>query len=335
MSDIVVKQDINSSEKNNLTFQEYQSIYNELTNKVESLRKRFQKSFILEKTHVQHLHEIIKTVNSQYKIVSLNTNVVVYQSDKTKKTYSSIENFLKIDTLIKATESIQIEYNILIDSQNINKKQNYKISILLVSDLISFEKIRDEIPIEIVDLIEKDNISINIEYIDYIVAKNYLNYLNDWVDDISDKVNPLDEQLSKNKYKIANILKLIVLTTSICLVISYIPKYIMETETNMQVLVKYLIYSMLIFYISEKISVFVSYIVKKNLIYLNNYSAIIFTTEDKKNYDIYKNSRKRRIRVFAMTFVLTIVYGVISSIIATTIMEKDINGSIKKVEFEK
>ncbi|HAC70279.1 MAG TPA: hypothetical protein DCF41_01005 [Arcobacter skirrowii] len=335
MSDIVVKQDINSSEKNNLTFQEYQSIYNELTNKVESLRKRFQKSFILEKTHVQHLHEIIKTVNSQYKIVSLNTNVVVYQSDKTKKTYSSIENFLKIDTLIKATESIQIEYNILIDSQNINKKQNYKISILLVSDLISFEKIRDEIPIEIVDLIEKDNISINIEYIDYIVAKNYLNYLNDWVDDISDKVNPLDEQLSKNKYKIANILKLIVLTTSICLVISYIPKYIMETETNMQVLVKYLIYSMLIFYISEKISVFVSYIVKKSLIYLNNYSAIIFTTEDKKNYDIYKNSRKRRIRVFAMTFVLTIVYGVISSIIATTIMEKDINGSIKKVEFKK
>lgn len=323
MSNIITEQTNNENRNRNLTFQEYQSIYNELTNRTEQIKKKYQKSFNLIKTHISHLNEIIKTINTQYKVVSCNSNVVAFQSDKTEKVYSSIENFLAIDTLIKATESLRVEYNILIDTPNINKKQNYKISILLVSDLTTFEKLRDEIPIELIDLIEKDNIVVELNYIDYTIAKNYLNSLNEWVDDITDKSNSFDELISKHKSKIAYTLKYIIISASIYLIFSYIPKYISSTEINMQLLIKYILVSGLVFYLSEKISSFASFTVRKTLMYLNNYSSIEITSEDSKNVSTYKNSRKKRITIFITTVILTIVYGVISSIIASSIIESN------------
>lgn len=112
--------DCTEQPSHSLTFQEYQSIYAELTKKNEGINKSYEKSFTL-KEDINNLKCLLDDTLRQYNIITSNTNVTVSQSDNVVKEYSSIENFIAVSTLTKATESILIEYNILIQVPHIEK----------------------------------------------------------------------------------------------------------------------------------------------------------------------------------------------------------------------
>lgn len=320
MSEIILSDTNSPSPHNNsreMTFQEYQSVYSELTKKTENLERKYQKTFQLNKTHLAHLHDVLKDTFSQYSIIDLNTNLVVYQSDKTKKQYSSIEHFLKVSTLTKAIENIDLEFNLLIQLPNIQQKQNYKISISLVSDLIAFENIRMNIPVEFADLIEKNNISIKIDYVDYIIAKSILHSFDGWVDDISLRDSKLITFLSGWRNSIATSVRYSIVLISLLLIYFKVPAYISVQNPNMQILVKYLLMSAILFYIADKTGLFLRNFIVRNLAYLQNFSTIVLTPEDEKNLADYQRKTIYRIISIFTTVALTIIYGVISSVIAS------------------
>lgn len=300
-----------------MTFKEYQSVYSELTMKSETLERKYQKRFELSKTNIAHLHDIVKTTLSQYHVVGLNSNVIVSQSDKTTKVSSSVENFLMVETLTRAVESIYIEYNLLIQLPDIEKKQNYKISIQLVSDLIVFESIRDTIPHELADLIDRNNISIRIDYVDYTIAKSIVHNFDEWVEDISLRDSKFITFLSSWKNYIATSTKFAIILISLYLIYYKIPDYISMTTLNMQITVKFLLLSAILFYMADKLGIAVYRFILKNLVYLQSFSAIIITAEDKKNFSEYEKKRKTRIGATLATIFLTLGYGVISSVIAS------------------
>lgn len=300
-----------------LTFQEYQAVYSELTQKNENIHKYYSKSFILQKTNIAHLKGLLDDILRQYNIVSLNTNLTVFQSDNTQKVYSSIENFLAIETTQKATEQIVVEYDILIQAPNIEKKQNYKIVIKIESDLVVFEKMRDNLPIEFLDIIEKNNIDIKIDYIDYTIAKSILNTVDEWVEDISSKDGVILSFCENNKNHFSGIVRNLIILFSFILIFKYIPMYITADNTDMQIMAKFFVISYGLLYFSNRISIHLSNMVKKNLAYLQNFSAIQLTEQDNKNIEEQKSKKLKRVWSSIGTMILTLIYGVISSVIAT------------------
>jgi len=308
---------INNTNNVSLTFQEYQAVYSEITQKNENIHKVYAKSFMLKKHDIAHLKGLVDDILRQYNIVSINTNLTVFQSENAQKTYSSIENFLAIETTSKATEQIIVEYDILIQAPNIEKKQNYKITIKMVSDLVVFDKMRDSIPIELLDIIEKNNIDIKIDYIDYTIAKSILNILDEWVEDISKKNHKISSFFEDNKTLIATSVKNLIVIFSFILIYQYVPNYITAKDTDMQTLGKFFTIAFALIYFSNKVATFSSNIVKSNLSFLQDYSAIQLTEQDNKNIEEGKSKKTKRLVSFAITVILTVVYGVISSIIAT------------------
>jgi hypothetical protein len=300
-----------------LTFQEYQAVYSEITKKSENIHKIYAKSFMLKKPDISHLKGLIDDILRQYNIVSINTNLTVFQSDNTQKTYSSIENFLAIETTSKATEQIIVEYDILIKAPNIEKKQNYKITIKMVSDIVAFEKMRDSIPLELIDMIEKNNIDVKIDYIDYTVAKSILNVIDEWIEDISYNNDKITLFFEKHKTLISLSVKNLIIIFSFILIYKYIPNYIAVNETNMQILGRFFIIAFALIYFSNKIAIFSSNVIKSNLAFLQDFSAIQLTEQDKKNIKKGKSKKTRRWFSVISTIILTIIYGVISSIIAS------------------
>jgi len=316
----VQNQEIISESTNgvSLTFQEYQAVYSEITQKNENIHKVYDKSFILKKPDINHLKGLLDDILRQYNIVSVNTNLTVFQSDNTQKTYSSIENFLAIETTSKATEQIVIEYDILIQAPNIEKKQNYKITIKMASDIVVFEKMRDSIPVELLGMIEKNNIDVKIDYIDYTVAKSVLNVIDEWVEDISNKDSKITSFFEKYKTLISSSTKNLIIIFSFILIYKYIPNYITVENTNMQTLGKFFVIAFALIYFSNRIAIFLSNMIKSNLAFLQDFSAIQLTEQDKKNIEEGKSKKTKRWLSFASTIIFTILYGVISSVIANT-----------------
>lgn len=306
----------------NLTFQEYQSIYSELTLKSENLEKQYAKSFTLIKNNISHLQGLLDDILRQYDLVSKNSNITVYQLDSTKKIYSSIENFLAVETTAKATEQIIIEYNLLVNVPNINKKQNYKIIIRIVSDLVTFERVRQTIPLELIDLVEKKNIEVKIEYIDYTIAKSILNTVDEWIEDISEKDNSVISFAESYKNVLAIFIKNSIVLFSFLLVFKYIPTYIPKENPDMQIVTEFFLISFAIIYFSSKISVIFSNVLRMNLAYLENFSAIQLTEQDNKNIKEQKNKKSKRLLSVFSTIVLTIIYGIVSSVIASEVILK-------------
>lgn len=308
----------NASKQSNtathLSFKEYQSIYSTLTGKVENLRKIYCKAFLLKKNNIFHLKDTLETVFKQYNIVTMTSNVIVSQSNKIQKSYSSVENFLAVDTLSKKTEEIQIEYNLLIQVPKIEKLQNYKITLSILSDLIALKKLKD-IPHELLGIIEKNNIKLNIDYIDYTIAKSIQNTIDEWVDDISIKEKKIIQFISTYKNIIINLVKNLIVIFTLVLIIQFIPKYIQIDTPNFQIFMEYIILSLFILFYAHKFSFFISNKLFKSLSFLSNFSFIEFTVADKKNIDDYNNNLKKRIALFFISILGTITYGVVSSII--------------------
>jgi len=310
---------ISGNAEQKLTFQEYQSIYSEITQKDEHLTKHYCKAFNINKSHISHLKQLLDDILRQYHVISQNTNITVYQEDNVKKNYSSIENFLTIETTAKATEQIVIEYDLLIMVPNIEKKQSYKIIIRILSDISVFNKTIGNLPIELLDLIEKNNIEIKIDYIDYTIAKSIANAFEEWVNDISSKNNKFLSFLENNKTVFAFFVKAFLVFFSFMLIYSFIPKYISIENTNMQLFTKFIVVSFGLIYLSIKFASILSMFIRVLLSFLQDFSSIELTNEDKKNIKEYESKKIIKVITFISTIILTIIYGIISSLIASKI----------------
>lgn len=85
----------------------------------------------------------------------------------------------------------------------------------------------------------------------------------------------------------------------------------------MQMLVKFLLMSAILFYAIDKFGIFIRGFIMRNLAYLQNFSTIILTPEDEKNFTDYQRKRSYRILSICTTVILTLTYGVVSSVIAS------------------
>lgn len=171
-----------------------QSIYNEITGKTETISKRLKRAHEIWVADITQLDIKINQLCEQYNIVSKNCSVVIYHIDDCKEQFSSFERFNFYDSSsMSPCENIRLEYNFLILLPNTKQPQNYSIKIHLSSRVGINKKSQSEhgTPRRFFRVMSSSVTGhIEVEYIDYTVARNFMVTIQDWYSSISKNKTP-------------------------------------------------------------------------------------------------------------------------------------------------
>jgi len=176
------------------SFKIAQALYNTVTGKTERLSKRFSENYKIGMNDIFQLHSKFEQMCAQWDVIEKNENITIHHVNDNKETFSSIERFKVYDkSQTSPVESIVYEFNLLIQLKNTPKPQPYTITVRLGSKVAMHQKVKEEMSNRILfRLFRGGAINVDIEYIDYVVARNMISTLDSWVSSV--------ESTSRNKY---------------------------------------------------------------------------------------------------------------------------------------
>jgi len=166
-----------------VSMQMVQDVYNEITGKTETVSKSYR---IHHKTKLQDLEQLnikIHQLYEQYNIIEDNCNATLYHVDDCKEVYSSFERFRMADkSSLSSVENIRLQYNFLILLPKTHRPQPYKIEIDIHSRAAIKQKAAKEhgMPKRIMNIVASRTAVVEIEYIDYTVARNFRTAIDQW-----------------------------------------------------------------------------------------------------------------------------------------------------------
>ncbi|KFJ43601.1 hypothetical protein IBE48_09800 [Francisella philomiragia] len=219
----------------NISFQVVQNIYNEITGKKESISKRFDNNYKISFNDIKQLNKKMLDISEQFNISNQNCNITIYHTNDQKEIYSSFERFSIRDmSSTNPVESIELEYNfmILLPKTNTPKSYNIKINLRSRAALIQKEKNSDDMIPDIFFFISDITASYKIEYIDYVVAKNFQHTIDEWLNSIDQSTTPKINKFISSHYSSipfhAHILTIILLSIIFLIIV---PKLMLLKES--------------------------------------------------------------------------------------------------------
>jgi hypothetical protein len=248
-----------SSNTSQISVQTLQAIYNELTGKSEKISKSFNKPIQVEFLDVQNLNNKILQALEQYNIVSENCSVTIFYIDDTKDRFSSFERFgLHNAGSSSSVESILFKYNFLILLPKTKQPQTYTISIRLASRVAVAKRMESEfygIPPQIFRLMGNRSAVVEVEYIDYMVARNLINVFDEWFKAIPSGVeNKFIQLLQVKSHLIPKVARFFTTIFVGFLLISLMKEFVKADESSLLVFGRFLGYSLLTVYSAYTIS---------------------------------------------------------------------------------
>ena len=170
-------------EANQVSVQVLQNIYNEITGKSETVGKTYKDPFEIVFSDIEQLNIRILQAHEQYNVSTSNCNIMVYYLNNTRDQFSSFERFSMHNAGSNSpVESILLKFNFLVILPKVPKPQTYSISIRLISRICLESRFRAEnghFP-AFYRLMGGNTAQVEIEYVDYMVARNFLGIIDDW-----------------------------------------------------------------------------------------------------------------------------------------------------------
>lgn len=176
-----------------ISIKKFQSFYNAITGKTENLSKRLRESHQIEFSDFQQLDIKISQMLEQYKVLSKNCSVSVYYHNDCKEQFSTFERFsIYNKSSPNPCTSVHIEYDIVILPPDLDKPQQYKIQIDLVSRIGLKKKLQEdqEMSERFFKIVSSYTGEIDIDYIDYTIARVFLMTIEEWYKAIKSSKKP-------------------------------------------------------------------------------------------------------------------------------------------------
>ena len=295
-----------------------QSIYNEFTGKKESLSRFLTDAHEVTFNDIHQLNSKILQLHEQYNIISNNTSVTVFHVDDCKAQFSSFERFKLYDVgCASPCENIRLEYNFLIVLPNTKTPQSYKIKIDLISRVGLREKelYQSSLPRGIFRMFGVATGNIEIEYVDYTVARNFLVAIQDWHKTIEkNKTAKWVVLLQRNSEHIPFIFNLTGLTFVVASIYSQSEHFI-GASPNMQSLFG----GFLIAFAAVYFSVFVAHkagsICEETVDYYSPVSYVCLNKGDEVAIKKYKSSYKKQLLKGGLSLAVAIFVNVFAAYI--------------------
>ena len=182
----VVRDDrvVNVGSSNQVSMQVLQDIYHEITGKTEKLSRTYKESQLVAFDDICQLDAKIRQLYEQYHIVSSNCCVTIYHVNDSKERYSSFDRFKLYDrSSVSAVENVTLEYKFLIVLPKIDRPQAYKIEVNLHSrvGVVKRNSLNSEFNNAFFHFITSQVASVEVEYVDYTVARNFQTAIDGWI----------------------------------------------------------------------------------------------------------------------------------------------------------
>lgn len=123
---------------------------------------------------------------TQWNVIESNENITINHVDDNKESFSSFDRFKIYDkSQTSAVEGISYEFNVLIQSNGTLKPQPYKINVRLASAIAVYSRAEKDGPSSFVlKFFRSGPLTIEIEYVDYVIARNMMSTIESWVKEI-------------------------------------------------------------------------------------------------------------------------------------------------------
>jgi hypothetical protein len=169
-------------------FQVAQALYAAVTGKTEKLSKSYAKRYVVNLLDLKQLNAKCNQACTQWKVLQRSTSVTVHHVDDNKEQFSSFERFNIYDvSKTAAVESVVYEFSILVALPGVERPQNYKATVRVLSRLAAAKKATDEepwVPRGFFRWFGMPTIFVEIEYVDYVVARNLLSMIDSWASQV-------------------------------------------------------------------------------------------------------------------------------------------------------
>jgi len=178
---------VNVGESNRLvSIKDYQDIYHQVTGRTEQIRKRYSELLLMEFNDVEQLNAKVTQLCDVHKIIASNLTISVFHEKERKEQFTSFERFRTYNSnTASPTVNLVLKYNFSIVPSGIKKAQEYTVTIKLTSRTTFAHQVDQEAPPfmrgKMLKYIMEPPAEITIDYVDYIIARGFLESFEEWV----------------------------------------------------------------------------------------------------------------------------------------------------------
>ena len=222
-----------------VSLQLIQNIYHELTGKTEDVSKSYSEYFQFCHADYEQLHHRVSQCCEQYNVKANNCSIQVYYIDDTQETFSSFERFKHFNANSSScVESVLFTYNFLILLPKLNKPQSYTLSVRTASRISIEKQMRENMPFElpkILKLMGGRTAVVTVKYIDYVVARNLLNIVDEWLKTVNKaRTNKIWDTIRKRSEYLPLIAQYSVGAIVALFILSALPRFLPEGASLLQ-----------------------------------------------------------------------------------------------------
>jgi hypothetical protein len=233
-----------------ITVQQLQQIYSELTGKSESISKYYDDPIRLTFDDIEQIHHRILQTWEQYNVISSTCSFTVYYLRNTKDQFNTLDRLrFQIGSGSEPVESLLLKYEFLIILPNLTKPQTYSVSIRVVSRLALERRMREGMysPFSLprfIRLMGKHTGSVEITYADYSVARNFLSVIDDWFKTIPRSLqNRTMKFLQAYSHWIPRIGRFSTGIIVTFIIMFLLPKFIQSNQVNLLIFSQFFVWS--------------------------------------------------------------------------------------------
>jgi hypothetical protein len=174
-----------------------QALYHKITQRTESTSKVYDEEYIIKDNDISQLYKKLNQLTKEWKIIGTSCEIDVSFDDDTSQKFSSFDRFSLFDKSYPAAViEIAIKYTFLLeanivfdeDGKKITPLQNYSITIKILNRNVLCQK--KEVPSFFARRMFRPCIIIEIDYVDYMIARNIISCVDSWVNTLDTQNKP-------------------------------------------------------------------------------------------------------------------------------------------------
>tara|TARA_R110000868_G_scaffold266274_1_gene525236 strand:+ start:121546 stop:122550 length:1005 start_codon:yes stop_codon:yes gene_type:complete len=218
----------------------YQAIYNQLTGKSEKATDRYTDNIVVDFDDVRMIYEKIHQSAKVHNVIAENFNVTFFHLKNKKSQFSSYEKMMNYDrSYPNPIISIVLKFHYSIILPEINKPQEYIVTARIMSRVAKAKQVNEDSPPfmrgRFFPMFKDQTAEISVEYVDYIVARTFLDAFRDWMESCTKITDPkFISFLQKWSFLSTRIGAMIGLCLSAMLCIQFADKWEMESYDLLQ-----------------------------------------------------------------------------------------------------
>lgn len=316
----VIGESLNSTTQ--VSIQTLQGIYNELTGKSEQVGKSYSKAIRVQLADIEQLNHKITQASEQYNITTGNCSITVNYVNDTRDRFSSFERFkLHNSGSSSPVESIFLKYNFLVVLPKTRQPQSYTVSIRLASRVAVAKRMEGEFygaPPQIFRIMGNKTAVIEIEYVDYMVARNFLHLIDEWFKGIPTAPdNKILHWFQMRSHQIPRVSRFITSIFVAFLLINLLPHYVTKESIDLLIFGQFIGYSLIATYTAYTLANWFAGFIESSLDHYSELSYLKLTKGDEIEISAAEKSNNFVIAKGVAGFMLTILVSVISKIIVS------------------